>query len=243
VSQSRGILEVIKSVAKRKGITYRHLAAKMGKSEVTVKRIFSEQKLTMERLEEICSILGMTLHEVIELASLETRSALGRFTLEQEKALAADPRMLSLFYLVATHMTFEQILRHYEFERPELTKYLVQFDRLGIIDLLPNSRYRMKIKMNARWIVKGPLIKRYGEEIKADYMNTPFTGPGEFFKMYHGYLSEASLNIVATSLERVLVEMQQLSDVDEASAKKARRISVVVAARPWTYALIEQYRR
>lgn len=243
MSQSRQIVSVLKKTVRAQGLTYNDLAKKLGTSEVTVKRLFTGQRLTIERLEKVAAILGLTLTQVMEQAALEAEERGNRLTYEQERRLADDPKLLALFYLVATHLPFEKILKGYQFEKPELTKYLIQLDKLGILELHAEHRYKMNVTVNVRWLEDGPLIREYAELMKTEFMDYPFTEPGELVKLEHGYLSETSHAVFIAGIKRLLTELKQLSDIEEATVKKARRMSLLVAFRPWTFSLVERFKR
>lgn len=69
VSESAQIIEVLKRTLKSRGITYRDLARRIGLSEASVKRIFSAETFTLERLETICMAMGMSMSEIVRMAS------------------------------------------------------------------------------------------------------------------------------------------------------------------------------
>ncbi|MEQ1877010.1 MAG: hypothetical protein ABL958_10220, partial [Bdellovibrionia bacterium] len=186
---------------------------------------------------------GMTLNDATQLAKQEERFSRRRFSLDQEKALVADLKLLGLFYLVATHVDFDGILKRFDYERSELIKYLVRLDRLKIIDLLPNQRIKLRLPLDAKWNDHGPLMKKYGNEMKADFVNYQFDKQGELFDFYTGYVSEETLKLVQNALAKVFVDFHQMSDVDAASAKRARRMTFLVACRPWTFSIISQLAR
>ena len=48
--------------------------------------------------------------------------------------------------------------REYAFSDAECIKYLAQLDRLGIIELRPLNRYRLKVAKGFRWLPHGPVM-------------------------------------------------------------------------------------
>lgn len=53
------LFDVLRTEIKGAGLTYRELARRIGISESSVKRIFSEQDMPLSRLVEICAAVGI----------------------------------------------------------------------------------------------------------------------------------------------------------------------------------------
>ena len=65
------LIDAIKRLLKSRGMTYAQLATKIDLSEASVKRMFSQQTMTLARLEEVCEALGIGLTELVEHARPE----------------------------------------------------------------------------------------------------------------------------------------------------------------------------
>ena len=52
---------------------------------------------------------------------------------------------------------------------PSACGYLTQLDRLGIIELRPLNRYRLKVAKGFRWLPHGPVMAYFREHVAADY--------------------------------------------------------------------------
>ena len=59
----------------------------------------------------------------------------------------------------------------YKFSDAECVKYLAQLDRLGIIELRPLNRYRLKVAKGFRWLPHGPVMTYFREHVAADYLS------------------------------------------------------------------------
>src|SRR5689334_23687462 len=105
MNDSRKLVEALKRVVRMRGMTYATLAARARLSEATVKRLFSRGTFTLARLEQFCALLDIDFQELARLAAGggdDTRE----MTLAQESALAADERLLAMFYLVYSGWRF-----------------------------------------------------------------------------------------------------------------------------------------
>ena len=96
---TRTLLAAIKSSLKADNISYRTLAEKLNLSESSIKRLFADESFTIKRIDEICEVLGIDMFELARRARGAAADT-NEMSDEQEAALAADPRLLGLFYLL-----------------------------------------------------------------------------------------------------------------------------------------------
>ena len=94
------LLAALKRILKERDWRYLDLAAALGLSEPTVKRMLSNGRIGLDRLEQICDALDIDFFELARSArgGRETRRHL---SLAQETALAAEPRLMTEEDLVA----------------------------------------------------------------------------------------------------------------------------------------------
>mgnify|MGYP003705233869 CR=1 FL=1 len=59
-------------------------------------------------------------------------------------------------------------------------------DRLGIIELRPLNRYRLKLAKTFRWRPHGPVMDFFREHALLDYYSGGFDGHGESLLLVHG---------------------------------------------------------
>ncbi|HVE88878.1 MAG TPA: helix-turn-helix transcriptional regulator, partial [Burkholderiaceae bacterium] len=130
------LIDSLKRVLKSRHLTYAELARRIGMSEASVKRLFSQRTFTLNRLEQVLSALELDFFELAKIAR-GAGDAPEEMTEPQEHALAAEPRLMGVFYLLFNDWLPAQILARYELTEPELTKLLVKLDRLRLIELLP----------------------------------------------------------------------------------------------------------
>ncbi|MCY7313627.1 MAG: helix-turn-helix transcriptional regulator, partial [Pseudoxanthomonas sp.] len=51
------LIDALKRTLRAQGITYRDLALRLKLSEASVKRMFSQRAMTLQRLEQVCEVL------------------------------------------------------------------------------------------------------------------------------------------------------------------------------------------
>ncbi len=77
MSESTAIIQVLKRSLKSKGLTYKDIAKRVGLSEASVKRVFSAKTFTLQRLESVCMAIGMSMAELVRIASESHESGAG----------------------------------------------------------------------------------------------------------------------------------------------------------------------
>lgn len=243
MSQSRALVDALKRCLKSRGMSYRRLGEELGLSEPTIKRQFSRGDFTLARLERICGAVGIDFYELARMSRGGTDES-DTLSDSQEQALARDPKLFTCFYLLLSGLSASRILRDYRYEEPELTRSLVQLDRLRLIELLPGNRVKLLTRRNVRWMRDGKLSRRYESEIKREFLEADFNGPFERARLLTGYVSKSSLKALSGKIDKLIGEFLELSDTDEAvSAESGEKIWMLVAYRPWVFSVVSRLRR
>ncbi len=87
-------------------VTYRELARSIGVSEATVKRDLSRGQFSLVRLDQICSSLNLTLSDLTQRP--EAAEVITELSEAQERALAGDPKVLLVTYLLVNDWKFSK---------------------------------------------------------------------------------------------------------------------------------------
>lgn len=232
------IVEALKKAVRARGLTYADLGRELRLSEASVKRLFSRGTFTLSRIEEILSVLEIDLGELARL-SRGARSGSTVLSLEQEVALARDSRLLSVFWLVLNDWQFPAILDEYAIKRTELTLVFAELDRLGLIDWRQGDRARLRIAKHFVWRPGGPVKKAYGRQVTAEFLDARFDAETDLLRFEAREMSRESMAIMRRRLERLVLEVNELAEID-ATLPLARRtgVGVLVACRPWTFSVV-----
>lgn len=144
MSTTHELITALKQELKSAQVTYAQLAQMLGMAESSVKRMFSTGDMTLSRIDDICKVLQVDFADLARRIA-EAQPELSQLTPEQEKAVVSDKKLLVAAICVLSQWTFEQIVSRYRISEPECVKYFAQLDRLGIIELRPQNRYRLKL--------------------------------------------------------------------------------------------------
>ena len=243
MSLTRQITIALKKHLKQKGITYAQLATHLDLSEASVKRLFSESSFTVKRLESICQLLELDFYDLARLARGQSELS-AELSDTQESALAANPKLLSVFYLLLNHWQPDEIGQQFEIDAVELIKLLAQLDHLHLIELHPNNRVKLLTHTTLQWRVGGPIRQQYQAQVMEEFLHGEFKGTGESLRFETRELSPASLLVVQRKLTRLAQEVAELAEIDASLPSTGRQgVALLLAARPWVFSMISQLKR
>jgi DNA-binding Xre family transcriptional regulator len=233
----------VKQTLRDRGRTYADLARGLGLSESSVKRLFSQKKLTLDRLEEICKHLDLEISDLLEMAR-GTQGLITELSEAQERALVGNQRLLLVGLLALSHWTAKEIVTVYRITEAQVVRLLAQLDALGIIDLLPGNRIKLRLARNFAWRMGGPLQQFFEARVQAQFFESSFHGPGELRFVVHAGLSEHSNRLLQLRMKKLAEEFDDLADDDRRlDHKTLSGTTMVIAIRPWELGLFSTLRR
>ena len=219
-----------------KGKTYMDAAGVLDLSEASVKRLFSNAGLSLNRLETLCNWLGIDIKEVV-LESERHQPLVTQLTLEQEKELTSDYRLLLVTYLVLNNWKEHEIKETFDYTDAQLTKHFIKLEKLGLIELLPFNRIRLLTARNFKWSEHGPVQKFFNQEILTEFMKTKFTKSGEKLHFVGGMLSQRAIIKMHDKIDELARYFDLLiSDDLNLPASKRYGVAMILGFRPWEFA-------
>jgi len=142
--KERRIKDAIKSALKKEKLTYDQVAAHLGCSVPTVKRILGEEEIGLHRLLELCELLNLTLADLEQLSKQETEAS-REFTEEQEKFLATHPHHLNYLMKLFDGMSPQAIADKYQLSPRSTDKYLIALEKMDLIKVSGSLKVRPKM--------------------------------------------------------------------------------------------------
>ena len=243
MSTTQDLVTAMKAELKAAGITYADLARQLDMSESSIKRVFAKGDMPLSRVDEVLRALKMDFAELARKVA-DAQPLSRELTLAQEKAVVADRKMLLLAICCLSQWTFEQMISTYTFSEPECIAYLVALDRLGIIELRPLNRYRLKVAKGFRWRPHGPVMQYFREQVVDDYYGGGFDGEGELLMLVHGQISPSQASNFVERLQRVGNDFAQQHLADQKLQPAQRRAyTLVVGMRSWLFAAFRDLKR
>ncbi len=242
MAQTTTMLRALKRLLKRHGYRYSDVANTLKISESRVKYLFSQEDFSLRRIDAICQMMGIEMSDVF--AEMRESEQIKSLTMEQERELVSDTSLLLVANSVLNLWSFEDIVGTYNFEEAELIQHLAKLDRLKLIHLLPKNRIKLLVGRNFSWIKNGPINQFFEEQVRKEFFDSRFNGPGEKRMFLVGMLSRESNAIFQRKLNNLSDEFHSLHYEDEKLPVSERfGTSVVVGMRLWEPAEFEARRK
>ena len=243
MSSTHTLIQVLKAELKAAGLTYAALARELGLAESSVKRMLAQGDMPLSRVDAICRVLKTDFAELSRRVA-DAQPLRRELTLEQERAVVADRKLLLMAVSVLSQWTLDQVVATYRLSEAEGIKYLAQLDRLGIIELRPMNRYRLKVAKTFRWRPHGPVMQYFRESVVTDYFGGGFDGEGEMLTLVHGQIGRSLAALFNERLQRVAQDFAQQHLADQKLPPEQKRpYTLVIGMRSWLFGAFRELKR
>ena len=243
MSTTADLVLVLKKELKANKMTYADLAVALGMAESSVKRMLSVGEMSLSRVDAICRALKLDFSELARSVA-DNRPLVEQLTQEQEHAVVVDKKLLLVAICVLSQWTMEQITANYRLTDAQAIQCLAQLDRIGIIELKPLSRYRLKLSKAFRWRPHGPVMEYFRDHAMVDYFSGGFGGTGEGLLLVHGSVSKSLASSFMDRMQSVAQDFAQQHLADQKLPKKELQgYTLLLAMRSWEFEAFTAYRR
>ena len=243
MSTTADLVSTLKQELKAASMTYADLAKALRMAESSVKRMMAKGDMPLSRIDAICRALKLDFAELARRVA-DAQPLLKELTQEQERAVVADKKLLLCAICVLSQWTLEQVTASYRLTEAECVKYFVQLDRIGIIELRPLNRYRLKLAKAFRWRPHGPVLNYFRDNALLDYFSGGFDGIGEGVLLVHGSIGRSLAPAFLERLQRVAQDFAQQHQSDQKLADADREgYTLLLAMRSWEFAAFTRLRR
>ncbi len=233
LAQTSVLTAALKQVLKGRGLTYRDVAVELGISEAAIKRAFSKQSFSLDRLEAICDLAGISFFDLARRAEDSASVRPATLSDAQEQALADQPMLVFAFHLVLGGWTVERIIAEYAIAEAELLPALLRLDRLGLIVLMPSNQIRLTTQRSIEYRRGGPMRRMFDSTVKAAFLDQDFNVPGAIWEFEVGELSAASRALVNRRIGQLFREIRDLIGADAILPLSAKEnIGMLIALTP-----------
>jgi AcrR family transcriptional regulator len=236
------IVAELKRALREHELTYTDVARKLDVSVATVKRLFSTGEFSLQRVDGICELMGISLREILERGQ-DRATPVNQLTVTQEQEIVADHRLFFVTWLVLNRTPFEEIVRHYRFTDRELLRYFIKLDRLKVIELQPGNRVRLLVSRRFSWRAGGPVQKYIHQKLLREFFAGHFAGANEEFFFHGGAISDETLAQVKRVLRNASRECVDIVEGDRGPWDTRHGTAFVLAVRPWNYSGFAQFDR
>jgi transcriptional regulator with XRE-family HTH domain len=243
MSTTADLVVALKKELKAAQMTYSDLAEALGMAESSVKRMLAKGDMSLSRIDAICRALKLDFAELARRIA-DAQPLLQELTQEQEKAVVADKKLLLCAICVLSQWTLEQVTKEYRLSEAECIRYFAQLDRIGVIELRPLNRYRLKLAKTFRWRPQGPVMHYFRDHVVLDYYGGAFDRADESLLLVHGSISRAIAPSFVDRLQKTAQDFAQQHQADQRLSEKDREgYTLVLAMRSWEFGAFTQLRR
>lgn len=243
MAQKHALVSALKQALKEHGITYDDVAKALNLSLGSVKRLFSKQDFSIDRLDQICGMMDLELSDLVSIMQNQ-RDQIEALSQEQENELVSDTKLLLTAHLLMNNWSANDILAAYEIDTLQMVRYLARLDKMKVIELFPGNRVKLKVSREFKWINKGPIETFFKTHVQSDFLHSDFNGPGEIRVFLSGMISRNSNAELIRRIKRLANAFEEIhrEDINTDLSNKFGT-SMVLAMRPWDIELFEKFRR
>ncbi len=213
MSRTSDLTDALKRVLKQAGLTYADAARHLDLSEASVKRLFKEQSFSVDRMEKLCELAGADLLELVRSVDDEKERTL-ELPEAAERELADNLPLFIAAICVLNRYRFEDVLESYKIDRLELQRLFARLDHLGVIELLPENRYRLRVSRGFRWRRNGPIERFFIRSVLSSFLDRKLVRTEDSFRFAWGTVSNATAQRTLERLRRLYDDFNEAADAD-----------------------------
>jgi len=244
VAQTTQLIEALKQALKAHGKTYLDVAHYLKLSEASVKRLFSRKSFSLQRLDQVCQMIGIEISDLVQLINESNIGPISGLTLEQEREIVGDLELLLITVCVLNRWTLQEIVTNLQIPEVRCIQYLAKLDRLKMIELLPRNRVKLRVSPNFHWLENGPIQQFFLQKLQSDFFNSRFDQQQERLIVINGMLAHSSNAVFQRKMELLAREFDALNNTDAGLPFEQRNgITVVLAMRRWRYGLFNRFQK
>lgn len=237
------LIDHLKRYLREAGKTYADVAQHLDLSEASVKRLFAQKNMTLERFDAICDLVDIDLIDLVKVADNTSRQ-LTELTHEQESEIVENPKLLLILWCLINHWTVDQILEVYDIKQTECIQLLAKLDRLKMIELQLGNRVRLRLAPTFNWIEDGPILHYFREQVDSQFFKSNFAEPTERLFCLNSMMSVSANLRFQERIQKLVNEFNEVCEQESQLPLSSRHgTTLVVAMRRWEYPPFLKYKR
>jgi transcriptional regulator with XRE-family HTH domain len=219
---SQAMLAELRRVLRQAGWTARAIAADQRIGEATAKRWLAGRGLTLDRLERLAALAGLSLAELARAAEQPVSGLAQELTLAQERALSGDLFLAFLFMTLLGGNQPHEVAADFGVPEAALDAALARLERLALIDRLPADRARVLVDRAIVWR-KTPMRALFEAHMKRQFMEMDFAADDAVYASEVVKLSARGAAEAAEEIDRHRRAVQALAERDRDTALLPRK--------------------
>lgn len=213
MGQKGKIIRCLKQCLKARGMTYAGLAKKIDVSEVSLKRYFSEERMTLDTLDLICSALHVELEDLLLYSEDSDDSKPPSLDEDQEAYLCESHDHFLIFLKIARGYTYSQLSEKLKNEEMiHLLRVIKGLEQVRLVDFASESELRALLSADAVVKPEGKLWAKYSKLGVEEFFKSNFQNENEYFRVSVGYLPDEKYEEIKRKFEELQEQMVEYTN-------------------------------
>lgn len=206
----------IKTYLEEQNLTYAKLAGSLQMSESGVKKLFQAKDISLERLNQICQILGVPLHELLDpgLHPDQTETIVLNER-AQDYFMKNKGCFLFLLLLHTEPKSVTEIAKAYGIPKTRLYGYLRDLESLKLLKWLPGDKVNLKKDIPTLFKYEGKfmkaIVREWAEELLEEALSATSYEDYEMSTEQVFHLTKKSAIEFRTALADIIFEFSKRS--------------------------------
>lgn len=206
----------IKFHLEEQNLTYAQLANSLGMSESGIKKLFQAKDISLERLNQICRILNIPIHELLDPGLNQDRTEL--ITLSEKAQNYFLKNKNCFYFLILLHTepkSVAEISKDYGISKSRTYEYLHALEELNILKWLPGDKVNLQKDVPTLFKYEGKfmkaIVREWAEELLDEALNATSYKDHEMSTEQVFHLSKKSALEFRTALSDIIAEFSNRS--------------------------------
>ena len=152
--------------------------------------------------------------------------------------------MLMSAVSVISGFTYSDLIIQYQLTPEQALKALAQLDRIGLIELLPKNRLRLRVSPTFQWLPGGPIQQYFLNRVAQDFLSSRFDKEDEKLQVHNGLCSQSTNKKVQRKMAQFVEDVNALMREDDPLPMEDKfGNTLVLALRRWQFSAFEKNKR
>lgn len=157
----------LKIYLKKRKLSYRILAREIGMSESGLKKLMNAKDISLQRLVNICQVLGISVADLIKDEEVSRVS----FSSQQELEFEKNPILFQVYWLlVYERRSADKIQTALRLNKGEMFKLLRKLDKINLIKISENDRLIIPTIKAISWTGQSHFIRKLYKEWSLNFL-------------------------------------------------------------------------
>jgi transcriptional regulator with XRE-family HTH domain len=154
------LIDTLKFLLKKEGLTYKDVGDKLKLSEISIKRIFSKYDCSLSKIVAICNILNTSLLDVSELAIKNSKNQNYFLSEKQEVYFSKKPFHFYFFRELYRGRSIENLEKELKLNTEKIFFILRKLESIELLEVYPKNKIKFIISGQLRFNLNGVLFNK-----------------------------------------------------------------------------------